>query len=239
MENNFNLDERCYPDLNSSRVVEDHIAAYHFASNFVKDKIVIDAACGEGYGSSILKNAGAKEVYGVDLDQSTIETASHKYSNIIFEQKDVVKTGFPDEMFDVAISFQTWHHLDDYKKFIPEMKRIIKPGGLLICSVPNRKVIYLNPFHRGYLTKFYKTNFDKGKIESMVGPYMKIQNWYGQRIIKPILLNPFVKFGTWFAASVSQTFEKRLRKALSLGRGPEIAPLDAENARYLIFIAKK
>ena len=43
-----------------------HIARYEFAQKYVKDKNVIDVACGSGYGSRILKEGGANKIIGID-----------------------------------------------------------------------------------------------------------------------------------------------------------------------------
>jgi len=233
------LNERCYPELNSKRVVQDHLSAYEFAAEFVKDEIVLDIACGEGYGSDILKKAGAKEVYGVDVDWYIVEKARKKYPGIRFSQGNAIKTKFSDNKFGVIVSYQTWHHLDGYHNFIPEIHRILKPGGIFLCSVPNRKALYLSPFNREFLTKYYKVDFDKEKVELHLKNYFRVEQWYGQRIVKNFLINPFVKTGLWLASKLNAKLRQRIRKAYTLGRGPEIYPLTGENARYLLFVGRK
>ena len=57
----------------------EHWHRYHFIKSLVKDKLVADIACGEGYGSFLLSSS-AKSVIGVDVDKNTIAAAKKKYS---------------------------------------------------------------------------------------------------------------------------------------------------------------
>ena len=59
-------------------VVVEHLHRYAMAEMFVKDKIVLDIASGEGYGSNILSKT-ARQVTGVDIDKQAVEKASQKY----------------------------------------------------------------------------------------------------------------------------------------------------------------
>ena len=60
-----------------------HLGRYNFAMQFIKDKNIIDIACGEGYGSNQLAGV-AKTVTGIDIDNETIENAKLKYKKIIY-----------------------------------------------------------------------------------------------------------------------------------------------------------
>lgn len=235
----INFSERCYPDISSKRVLADHLARYEFVKDFVKDKIVLDIACGEGYGSDMLKKAGAKEIYGVDNDRSIIERAKQKYQGINFVISEATRIPFEDDCFDVVISFETWHHLDNYQNFISEMHRILKPNGLLIISVPNEKIIYLNPFHKKFLTEFYRINFDKGKIKKYLKNYFVIKNWYGQRFVKRIYANFLARFLFFVCGLTSNRIKKRADIIYKLADGPTVRPLFYNNARCLIVVCQK
>lgn len=234
-----NIGERCYPGQSQKRTVDDHLARYNFVSRFIKDKIVLDIACGDGYGSEIMKKTGAKVVFGVDNDKSIIEQAKQKYKDINFVSSEATNTPFEDNYFDIVISFETWHHLDSYQDFIPEMHRILRLGGTLIISVPNEKVIYLNPFHRKFLTKFYRVDFNKKKIKKYLRDYFYIEQWYGQRYVKRIYLNFFVKCLLYFGQLISPVIRKKVDQVFKLADGSAVKPLLHDNSRYLIVLCKK
>lgn len=226
------------PDVHTSRVLKDHLVRYDFVKRFVGEKIVADVGCGEGYGSNIIHAAGAAHVIGIDNDEETISAARRKYHGIDFRVADATRTGLPDASVDVVTCFEAWHHLDQYQKFIPEMKRILKPGGLLICSVPNKHVIYLNPFHKKMFTEFYRVDFDKKTILNFLGNDFESIEWYGQRFVKPILVNPALRLGFYIISSLG-FLRDRINGAYKLASGPAVLPLPGENSRSTIFIARK
>lgn len=235
-----NIGERCYPDSTSKRVVEDHFFRYKFARKFVKDKVVLDIACGEGYGAKILREEGmAKFVFAADNDRMTIEEAKRKYPGINFVVSDAANTSFLNNYFDVIISFETWHHVENYQDFIPEMSRILKPGGLLILSVPNEKVIYLNPFHKKFLTKFYKINFNEAKIKKYLKDFFIIEDWYGQRLVKRIYTNFLMKILLFIISKLNNSIKLKIECAFKLANGPEVVPMLKNSARYFVILCRK
>jgi ubiquinone/menaquinone biosynthesis C-methylase UbiE len=199
----------------------------------------LDIACGEGYGSDILKKAGASEVYGADLDNKIIADARVKYPDINFIVSEATRTPFEKDFFDIIISFETWHHLDKFEDFVPEMARILKPSGLLILSVPNEKIIYLNPFHKNFLTEFYRFDFSKDKIKKYLKNYFVIKNWYGQRFVKRIYANPLARFLFFVGGLVSGEINRRASIIYKLADGSTVKPLLHNNARYLIAVCQK
>jgi len=142
----------------------EHAARYEFATKFVSGKKVLDIACGVGYGSKILREGGAIEVYGCDISDEAIEFAKQHYqeNSIVFEVMDATELTFPDNYFDCVISFETLEHLDNYEKAINEFHRVLHDDGLLIISTPNKdktskgKEKPDNPFH---VQEFTMTEF--------------------------------------------------------------------------------
>jgi len=134
----------------------DHLGRYHFAKQFSKDKVILDLACGEGYGTNILAHE-AKKVIGIDISQETVNFAKGKYAHINLEfilgnGREIPVEG--KEIFDLICSFETLEHLneDDQVLMINEFERLLKPDGLLIISTPNHHYThnilkYDNPHH--------------------------------------------------------------------------------------------
>jgi len=149
----------------------EHLHRYAIAKELVKHKMVLDIACGEGYGSYLLAEDSAA-VTGIDIDSATIEKAKIKYkrSNLVFAVGNVENIPGNDSKFDVVVSFDTLEHITNHDRMLSELKRVLKPGGLLIISTPDKlnysdKPNFKNPFHRREL---YKTDF-----ENLVSYYFK------------------------------------------------------------------
>ena len=72
--------ERLVPDAQRDQLIyAEHLARYFLASQLAAGRRVLDAGCGEGYGTALLAAAGAASVVGVDVDEPTIEHARERY----------------------------------------------------------------------------------------------------------------------------------------------------------------
>ncbi|MBN2030810.1 class I SAM-dependent methyltransferase [bacterium] len=130
-----------------------YISLYLFATRYCEGKQVLDAASGIGFGSYFLTQT-AKRVIGIDIDLNSLSYAVQRYhnKNLNFLLTDVTENGFSSSSFDVVVSIETFEHLIPEKAmvFLQEIFRLLKPGGVLIISTPNRRVnrkISRNPTH--------------------------------------------------------------------------------------------
>lgn len=138
---------------NFSDVTVEHLHRYAIANDFVKNKIVLDIASGEGYGSYILSK-NALGVIGVDIDKETVLDAQKKYlnDNLTFKIGSADNIPVDSESIDIVVSFETIEHHDKHEEMLLEIKRILKPDGILIMSSPDKKYYsdltgQKNPFH--------------------------------------------------------------------------------------------
>jgi len=154
-------------DVNDEMYYE-HLNRYVSLEDQVSGKIVLDAACGVGYGTHILANSATK-VYGIDIDKESISYAQKKYvsDNITFEVASVTKLPYEDNYFDVIVSFEIIEHLNkkEQEKFLSEIKRVLKEDGSLIISTPDKteyseKEEYINHFHIHEFYNFLKSKFN-------------------------------------------------------------------------------
>lgn len=147
------MGERYDPNTkNQSGADRAHIVRYLAARGFISlDDVVIDAACGTGYGTNILSQV-AEFVYGYDYNEQAINTAKSKYNSddVLFQQADLLtKIDYPHA--DVVVSLETLEHLKDPSVFL---KAVYSPLlKFLITSVPTNERPEDNPFHVQYFTK--------------------------------------------------------------------------------------
>jgi SAM-dependent methyltransferase len=145
--------ERIVPDELSGdpfeqETLEIHAARYRFAARWVSGKRVLDLACGVGYGSAILKIAGAAQVIGVDRSEQAVAYARERYvaPGVSFVCSDGA-TFTPDGPFDVVVSLETIEHVTDVHGFVAQLARFIVPQGVLVGSVPTTLSSDVNPYH--------------------------------------------------------------------------------------------
>ncbi|MBM7853713.1 2-polyprenyl-3-methyl-5-hydroxy-6-metoxy-1,4-benzoquinol methylase [Desulfohalotomaculum tongense] len=154
----------------------EHLGRYVFAAQLVKNKKILDAACGNGYGTHYLADQGsAEKVWGVDISPEAIKYCRQNYSlkNVEFIEGDVCDLSFlPDHTVDIVVSFETIEHLPNEQIFIEEIARVLKLDGLLIISCPNDFVFNPdNPYHLQKFTleefhEILKSRFKKVKLYS-------------------------------------------------------------------------
>jgi ubiquinone/menaquinone biosynthesis C-methylase UbiE len=147
-----------------STIAYEHLHRYAYVTTFIKDKRVLDLACGEGYGAKMLSSSAA-HVIGIDIDAEVIRHASERYgaSNLEFLQGSIAAVPVQeDHSFDVIICFEAIEHIDDHDAMLREVKRLLKRGGVFVVSTPNKAIYHdeshdENPFH---VKELYFEEFD-------------------------------------------------------------------------------
>ena len=169
--------ERIVPDEESPGVVALHLKRYLFAAPYGAGKVVLDAACGVGYGSAELARV-AERVVGIDVDDATITYARSRYrgGNVEFRTMDVSALSFDDDSFDVVVSFETIEHVDDREAFLREVARVLRPAGTFLVSTPHASRTTEapeNPFHR--------VEYSRADFTSLLSQYFSNIELFGQR----------------------------------------------------------
>ena len=179
--------ERFLPKISGTIALE-HIHRYLVARELAKDKVVLDIACGEGYGSAMLAEI-ARHVSGVDISAEAIVYATEKYrkGNLQFLVGSCAAIPLPDDSIDLVVSFETIEHHVFHKEMMEEVKRVLKPDGLLIISSPDKREYsdltgYKNPYH---VKELYRDEF-----EELVLSYFKNICSYGQRVMSGSVIFP-------------------------------------------------
>jgi ubiquinone/menaquinone biosynthesis C-methylase UbiE len=134
----------------------EHLHRYYEAKKYLAEgDVVLDLACGSGYGSDILSAIKGTTIYGGDIEPEAIATCKKDWASnasLHFEVMDATMLRFDDHFFDKIVSLETIEHLTAYRKMIAEFNRVTKPGGVVIISTPNIKISspdgkIVNPYH--------------------------------------------------------------------------------------------
>jgi len=141
---------------------------------------VLDAACGEGYGSSILARHAAA-VTGVDISPETIAHAQQRYpaSNIDFQAADCAELPFEDDSFDCIVSFETLEHLEPQDALLAGFRRVLRPGGFLLISTPD-KAVYTDKM--GNRNAFHVSELYRDEFEALLRRHFSAIRLAGQKL---------------------------------------------------------
>ena len=169
----------CESDPFDELAVE-HRQRYHSIRKLVAGKIVLDAACGEGYGADLLAGT-ARRVVGIDISLEAMHHARSVYTraNLEYLVGSIADLPFADHSFDAVISFEVIEHLEEelQSAFLREIRRVLTREGLLVISTPN-KAVYTD--RSGLHNRFHKKEFLIGEFESFLRRFFPQVSLYGQ-----------------------------------------------------------
>ncbi len=129
-----------------------HEAAYLALREHCVGAVVLEAGCGEGYGADLLAGV-AKRVVALDYEQQTTEHVLARYPALNVLRGNLVTLPIATGTIDVVANFQVLEHLWDQAGFLAECFRVLRPGGSLLLTTPNRITFSpgqdrpVNPYH--------------------------------------------------------------------------------------------
>lgn len=174
--------ERYTPERDREIACE-HWHRYAFASALAPGRRVLDAACGEGYGSALLARAGG-QVLGVDIDPDAVAHARTRYAGVPglrFDTGDATALdALPGAGFDLIVSFETLEHVQAQERLLDGFARLLAPGGLLLVSTPDKHTYTdlsgeRNPHH---VREMYRDEF-----ETLLAARFPARRLYAQKLL--------------------------------------------------------
>lgn len=153
-----------------------HLVAYRFAQELVRGKAVLDAGCGDGYGTDLLAQTAARAL-GVDRSPETIAVASRRYRrpNLEYRVCDLGALSGLGRCFDIVCNFQVIEHLEEPKPFLEQVRAVLAPGGTFVLTTPNRlQTVVEIPYHvREYtgaeLRALLESVFSRVEVRGVLG----------------------------------------------------------------------
>src|SRR6478609_11756715 len=145
--------ERTIPGLTEENYwFRRHEVVYQRLADRCTGRDVLEAGCGEGYGADLIAGE-ARRVIGLDYDESAVAHVRARYPRVEMRHGNLAELPLADGEVDVVVNFQVIEHLWDQGQFVAECARVLRPGGVLLVSTPNRITFSpgrdtpINPFH--------------------------------------------------------------------------------------------
>lgn len=106
-------------------------------------RLVVDVGCAFGYGTVALMASGPRNrtVIGVERDPTHLAAAARRFPWLTILEGDAADLPFSDDAVDAVTLLDVLEHVADPPAVVAEIHRILKPGGVLIASVPNHGLL--------------------------------------------------------------------------------------------------
>lgn len=119
-----------------------HLVTYDYVRDMVQGREVLDFGCGSGYGTARIAK-DCKRIIGIDISVDVVDYARSKFQadNLHFTAITPVEQQplpFADQSFDVVLSFQVIEHVPDVGRYLSEIGRVLRPGGIFVVATPDR-----------------------------------------------------------------------------------------------------
>jgi SAM-dependent methyltransferase len=154
-----------------------HEVVYERLAERCAGRDVLEAGCGEGYGADLIAGV-ARHVIGLDYDETAVAHVKARYPRVEMRHGNLAALPLADAVIDVVVNFQVIEHLWDQGQFVTECLRVLRPGGVLLMSTPNRITFSpgrdtpVNPFHTRELSAAELTELLTAagfSVQSMLG----------------------------------------------------------------------
>ena len=156
-----------------------HEVVYERVADRCAGRDVLEAGAGEGYGADLIAGV-ARRVIGLDYDETAVAHVKARYPRVDMRHANLIDLPLADAAVDVVVNFQVIEHLWNQPRFVAECARVLRPGGVLLMSTPNRITFSpgrdtpINPFHTRELDAAELTELltDAGLVvEAMLGVF--------------------------------------------------------------------
>jgi SAM-dependent methyltransferase len=145
--------ERTMPGITSENYwFRRHEAAYLHLLDEVVGGSLVEVGAGEGYGANMFA-ARADSVLAIDYDELSIAHVAATYPALRAVRGNLAALPLASQSVDTVASLQVIEHVWDHPQFVSECARVLRPGGLLLVTTPNRLTFSpgldrpVNPFH--------------------------------------------------------------------------------------------
>lgn len=180
----------------------EHLHRYAFAAGLASGRRVLDAACGEGYGSALLAQEAAA-VLGLDVSAATVAHARARYGKrdtLRFDVADVTALdALPAHSFDLIVSFETLEHVEAQEAMLDGFVRLLAPGGILLVSTPDKHV-YSDL--SGFRNEYHVRELYRHEFEAMLQARFAHRRLFGQKLLFQSALWDADAAGPWAATTL-------------------------------------
>jgi SAM-dependent methyltransferase len=172
----------------TSELWGEHRSRYRFAAQFAAGQRILDVASGAGFGLRMLREAHGCPI-GLDYDATALREVRTVEPSARLVHADATCLPLATASLDLVVSFETIEHVPDARAMVLEIHRVLKPGGRLVLSTPNRA---FGPPERHTTNPFHIKEFTAEELHELLGEAFTDIQMYGQRPSNAYRYVPFL-----------------------------------------------
>ncbi len=138
---------------------------------------LLDCACGRGYYLNMIRYVSRCELVGLELEDAIIRKAQRNVGHlpgITLTRGNIYALPFPDNWFDGVILSEILEHIEDDVAGLHEVRRVLKPGGVVAITVPNANYPFLwDPINKTLETLFH-TKIRRGPLAGIWANHVRL-----------------------------------------------------------------
>ncbi|MCA9773330.1 MAG: methyltransferase domain-containing protein [Myxococcales bacterium] len=220
--------ERYVPAAGWASIAYEHLSRYLMALPHARGKSALDVGCGEGYGTRLLASH-ADDATGIDVSPEAVRHARARYgaeaSNLRYLVGSASLLPFPDRTFDLVTCFEMLEHIEEHDALLGEIRRVLRPGGLLLISTPNKHAYSDVP---NYRNEYHVRELYFEEFRALVAKHFLGVAYFSQKNVTGSLIAPVDE-------KRARPFE--VRRIHRVNEHNEFAPADLGDCDHLYYIA--
>lgn len=121
------------------------------------DSVILDMPCGRGFYLNMFRYATKATIVGAELDWDVIQKAQANvgHMDVPLHNANIYGLPYADETFDAVILSEVLEHIDDDVRALNEVYRVLKPGGVVVITVPHANYpFWWDPINKSLETLF-------------------------------------------------------------------------------------
>lgn len=140
------------------------------------DTMLLDLGCGDGRLVPMWQAITGAEAHGLELSPQAVERAQAMFPFIRYKEGDATQTGYDSEYFDIIICHEVLEHIEVQEKLVQECSRILKAGGYLVLTTPNK--YYFDRRKGGnYSQQPIENIVDKAGLFRLLRPFFEVHSY--------------------------------------------------------------
>lgn len=176
---------------------------------------LLDVGCASSFMLDFLGKKAKKKI-GLDFDIEKLAEAKVIYSNVHYVCGSGEYLPFKNNSFDIVTFFETLEHVENERRFLKEIHRVLKADGVIMLSVPNRGAVEILDMDNIFFTPILWVLKKLGFFKSVSDYYLRYHRHYSRKGLEKLLGSLFKIEKVYYGGLIANQLAFLIYKSLYL-----------------------